>query len=62
VVATTAEILTIVETHALFGRGIGYVDAQLLAATLLTPEAELWTADKPLQAAASGLGCAFEGP
>ncbi|MDQ3752653.1 MAG: VapC toxin family PIN domain ribonuclease [Actinomycetota bacterium] len=59
-VATTAEVLNLVEDHAMFGRGIGYVDTQLLAATLLTPEAVLWTADKPLQAAASSLGCAFD--
>lgn len=32
----------------LFGRGLGYVDAHLLAATLLTPDARLWTRDKRL--------------
>ncbi|MDQ3766741.1 MAG: type II toxin-antitoxin system VapC family toxin [Actinomycetota bacterium] len=59
-VASTDEILTLVENHGLFGRGIGYVDAQLLAATYLTPDAELWTADRPLVAAASRMGCAFD--
>ncbi|MBA3349001.1 MAG: VapC toxin family PIN domain ribonuclease [Actinobacteria bacterium] len=59
-VATTDEVLTLVENQRLYGRGIGYVDTQLLTATHLTPEAELWTADKPLAAAASSLGCAFD--
>ena len=59
-VATSDEVLTLVDNHALYGRGIGYVDTQLLTATHLTPEAELWTADKPLAVAASDLGCGFD--
>lgn len=59
-VATTDEVLTLVERHQLYGLGIGYVDAQLLAATRLTPDAELWTNDKGLAAAASRLGCATD--
>lgn len=59
-VATTDEILTLVERHQLYGLGIGYVDVQLLAATRLTPDAELWTDDKRLVAAASRLGCAVD--
>jgi len=56
VVATPAEILTFIERHELHGLGIGYVDAQLLAATQLTPDARLWTNDKRLAAAAARLG------
>ena len=56
--ATTAEILALVEGHELFGLGIGFVDAQLLAATLLTADAALWTNDKRLAAVAARLGCA----
>lgn len=56
IVATDAEVLTLIETQDLAGLGIGYVDAHLLAATLLTPEARLWTRDKRLAAAASGRG------
>ena len=56
VVATPAEILTFIEHHELRGLGIGYVDAQLLAATQLTPDAGLWTNDKRLAAAAARLG------
>lgn len=58
-VATPAEVLALVEHHELPGSGIGYVDAQLLAATLLTPDARLWSADRRLAAVASRLGHAF---
>jgi predicted nucleic acid-binding protein len=54
-VATDDEVLSFIEDHELFGLGIGYVDAQLLAATRLTPDARLWTADKRLAAAADRL-------
>lgn len=40
-VATTAEVMTLVNRHELYGVGIGYVDAQLLAATRLTADAAL---------------------
>jgi hypothetical protein len=39
---------------------IGYVDAQLLAATRLTPGASLWTGERRLTAVATRLGVAFE--
>jgi predicted nucleic acid-binding protein len=58
VVATTDEVLTLVERHELYGLGIGYVDAQLLAATRLSADAKLWTTDKRLAAAGERLGCA----
>jgi predicted nucleic acid-binding protein len=51
-VATSAEVATAIERNRLYGLGIGYVDAQLLTATLLTPEAGLWTRDKRLVATA----------
>lgn len=57
--ATEGEVLSLIETHRLFGRGIGYVDAHLLAATLLTADARLWTRDKRLASAASDLGVVF---
>lgn len=59
-VATTDEVLALVDRHQIYGLGIGYVDAQLLAATRLTPDAALWTGDKRLAAAASRLGCAVD--
>jgi len=59
-VATTGETLALIERHQLYGLGIGYVDAQLLAATKLTSDAALWTNDKRLLAAAIRLGCAID--
>ena len=58
-IATEAEVMTLVETRHLFGLGIGYVDAHLLAATLLTRDASLWTRDKRLTAAAADLGISY---
>ena len=58
--ADHSEVLALIERHQLFGRGVGYVDNHLLAATLLHSEARLWTLDKRLQAAAAQLGIAFE--
>lgn len=55
-VATPREVLTLVEHHRLDGIGIGYVDAQLLAATRLEPGTRLWTNDQRLAAAAQRLG------
>jgi predicted nucleic acid-binding protein len=54
--ATHEEVMTLIEAHSLSGLGIGYVDAHLLAAALLT-EASLWTRDKRLRSAAQALGC-----
>ena len=39
VVATAAELLAFIAHHKLFGLGIGYVDAQLLASARLTEDA-----------------------
>ena len=58
-VATDAEVLGFITTHALHGIGIGYVDVHLLAAAKLTPGTQLWTLDKRLQAAAGQLDLAF---
>lgn len=54
--ATDLEVLSLVENQQLFGLGIGYVDAQLLAATILSPGSSLWTRDKRLAAVAGQLG------
>jgi predicted nucleic acid-binding protein len=57
-VATDAEVLHFIEGRALFGRGIGYIDAHLLAAVQLTAGTELWTNDKRLHGVAAQLGLA----
>lgn len=58
--ATDAEVLTLIGSHQLFGLGIGYIDAHLLAATMLTTGARLWTRDKRLAAVAAQRGLASE--
>jgi predicted nucleic acid-binding protein len=56
--ATDSEVLAMVEDRRLFGLGIGYVDAHLLAATLLTTGVGLWTRDQRLASVAVQLGLA----
>ena len=55
-VASDDEVLHFIDRQALFGLGIGYVDAHLLAAVQLTAGAKLWTRDKRLQTVAAQLG------
>jgi predicted nucleic acid-binding protein len=57
-VAEFSEVLGYVERYKLHGKGIGYVDAHLLASTAIG-SAKLWTRDKKLQAVAHNLGYAF---
>jgi predicted nucleic acid-binding protein len=56
--ATDYEVLRFIERRQLMGRGIGYVDVHLLAATALTTQTWLWTRDKRLHAVATDLGFA----
>jgi len=57
--ASHDEVLHFIDAHALMGRGIGYVDAHLLASTLLTSGARLWTGDRRLAAVAAELDCGY---
>ena len=59
IVASAAEVREFVERNELFGAGIGYVDAQLLAATMLSTDAALWTRDRRLHAPAQRLGLGY---
>lgn len=61
-VAEHDEVLRLIADEQLHGHGIGYVDAQLLAASRLTPDAVLWTRDKRLSAVADRLGTSFQPP
>jgi predicted nucleic acid-binding protein len=56
--ASHLEVLQFIGREALYGRGIGYVDAHLLAAARLTAGSKLWTRDRRLQAVADQLGLA----
>jgi predicted nucleic acid-binding protein len=58
VVAQNEEVMAFIDGHMLFGRGIGYVDAHLLASVALTPEARLMTRDRRLNTCAEALGFA----
>lgn len=61
-VATHAEVLRFVESHALSGIGLSLVDVHLLAALRLSPADRLWTRDRRLRLAANQLGVAAEMP
>ncbi len=54
--ATHDEVMTMIESRRLMGRGIGYVDAHLLAAAAITPQTRLWTRDQRLSSVAAALG------
>jgi predicted nucleic acid-binding protein len=51
----TEEVNIFIENHQLFGLGIGYVDAHLLASTRLLGNARVWTRDKRLLLVATKL-------
>ncbi len=57
-VAMDGEVLGFIQENTLYGMGIGYIDAHLLAAVRLAPGATLWTRDKRLLAVAIKLGLA----
>jgi predicted nucleic acid-binding protein len=58
-VAFTDEINSFIETHTLFGLGIGLVDVHLLASAQLAVNAQLWTRDKRLLAVAARFNLAL---
>jgi len=56
--ASHEETLRLIDIAVLYGKGVGYVDAQLLASTRLTLGARLWTRDRRLMEAARTLDLA----
>ena len=58
--ATLSEVLALVELEKLYGLGCGLVDMCLLASTLITPAATLWTLDKRLADVAQRFGVAHK--
>lgn len=58
VVATDTEVMRFIDENTLFGKGIGFIDAHLLAAARLTPGSRLWTRDKRLLTVAATLNLA----
>ena len=61
-VATHADVLLLVDAHALYGSGLSLVDAHLLAAARLSSADRLWTRDRRLRVAADQLGVAADVP
>ncbi len=57
--AENEEVLQFIESNRLMGRGIGYVDAHLLASAVLTA-IPFWTLDKKLQEVSLKLGLSLE--
>jgi predicted nucleic acid-binding protein len=53
--ASHAEVLQLIEDRRLWGRGLGWIDAHLLASALLS-NCRLWTLDTRLEKAAAELG------
>lgn len=58
-VASNAEIMAMVEWQKLFGTGVGFVDAHLLAGVQMTDKATLLTKDNRLHKQAERLGVAY---
>lgn len=42
------EVMSFIEREKLYGQGYGWIDINLLCATLMTSGATLWTLDEPL--------------
>ena len=53
------ELLRFIEMNKLQGKGIGFIDVNLLAASLLS-DFKLWTNDKKLYAVALKMGIAYQ--
>ncbi len=60
-VASDAEVLLLIERDRLMGRGIGYVDAHLLASARLN-HCRLWTQDRRLAAVTEEQDLAMQEP
>jgi predicted nucleic acid-binding protein len=52
------EALTFVESRALMGKGLGYIDIHLIASCILTG-LPIWTLDKKLERVADMLHCGY---
>lgn len=48
-VADHNEVMHLIAQREIYGRGIGYVDAHLLASLQISDDTALWTRDKRLQ-------------
>ena len=56
--ANDSEVLGMIEDRKLFARGLGLMDAHLLAAALIEGDVQIWTKDKRFQTIATELNVA----
>ena len=49
----------LIESSELYGCGVNYVDAHLLASAMIVPGMRVWTSDKRFRAQAERLGLAY---
>ena len=61
-VAQMSEVRRMIEANGLYAKGIGLIDAHLIASCLLTPGTQLWTRDAALEKVATALGVAITMP
>jgi len=54
-VALHSEVMVLIESRGLHGRGLSFIDAHLLASVAISPDTTLWTCDKALRSAAETL-------
>ncbi len=57
-VAEAEDVLIFIERNRLMGRGVGYLDMQLLASAAMQP-GRLWTRDRRLREVAESLGLSY---
>ena len=60
--AGVRETMAFIERESIYGLGCGLVDMVLLASTLITPGAKMWTLDKRLAALTQRFGMAYSTP
>ena len=52
----TADVRYMIESRGLFSKGIGFVDAQLIASCISSHGTQIWTTDRPLGRIAESVG------
>lgn len=57
--ASMPELMAFIEREKLYGLGCGLIDLALLASTLITPDARLWTLDRRLMNLAKRFSVAY---
>jgi predicted nucleic acid-binding protein len=57
-IAKDSDVLLFIGAHKLMGRGVGYIDMQLLASAAIV-QGKLWTRDRRLKETAEGLGLSY---